>query len=331
MMTMRRAGAALLGAALLVLVAADGARAQAYPSKPIRFIIPFPASGFSDILGRIVAQKLSESVGQPVVNDNRPGASGNIGAEMVAKAQPDGYTLLINAFNYVINPSVMQLSFDPLKDFAAVSLIADGPPQVLAVGPSSPYRSVQEVIAAARARPGQLNFATAGTGTSPHLAVELLRSMTGIDVVMIPYKGSVLAVSAVVSGEIAVSIPNLPTVLPLLKSGKLRGLAVTSAKRSSSVPELPTMIESGFPGFEMGGFLGLLAPLKTPRGIIQKLNSEMVVLTKQRDFIDRLDTFGMQPVGSTPEEFAQFMRDQIAKWARVFKSAGGKPKQQGDS
>ncbi|HEV2008192.1 MAG TPA: tripartite tricarboxylate transporter substrate binding protein, partial [Burkholderiales bacterium] len=282
----------------------------------------FPASGFSDILGRIVAQKLSESVGQPVVNDNRPGASGNIGAEMVAKAQPDGYTLLINAFNYVINPNAMALSFDPLNDFAAISLIADGPPQVVAVGASSPFRSVQEIIAAARAKPAQLNFATAGIGTSPHLAVELLRSMTGIDVVMIPYKGSVLAVSAVVSGEIAVTIPNLPIVLPLLKSGKLRGLAVTSARRSASVPELPTMIESGFPGFEMSGFLGLLAPLKTPRSVIQKLNSEMVALAKQRDFIDRLDTFGMQPVGSTPEAFERFMREQIAKWGRVFKSAG---------
>lgn len=298
--------------------------AQTYPGKPIRFVIPFPASGFSDILGRVVGQKLSESVGQPVVNDNRPGASGNIGADMVAKAQPDGYTLLVNAFNYVINPSVTTLTFDPIRDFSPISRIADGPAQVLAVGQSSPFKSLKDVIAYARAKPGQLNFATAGVGTSPHLAVELLRSMTGIDVVEVPYKGSVLALSAVVSGEIGVSFPNIPVAMPMIKSGKLRGLAVSGAKRSTVFPELPTMAESGLPGFELSGFLGLLAPKKTPAAIVRRLNAEMVAMTKHADFIERLDGFGMQPVGSTPEAFELYMREQIARWSKVF--AATKPR-----
>lgn len=312
--------------AMACLAAQNEAMAQEYPSKPIRFIIPFPASGFSDILGRVVGKQLAESVKQPVVIDNRPGASGNIGADIAAKAQPDGYTLLINAFNYVINPSVMALPFDPIRDFAPVSLIADGPAQVMAVGPSSPFTTVKDVIAFARAKPGQLNFATAGTGTSPHLAVELLRSMTGIEVVQVPYKGSVLALSAVVSGEIAITFPNLPVAVPMLKAGKLRGLAVSSARRSPLLPDLPTMQESGLPGFELGGFLGLLAPRKTPPAIIKKLNGEMLVMTRQRNFIERLDTFGMQPVGTTPEAFEKFMINEIAKWAAVFKSAGATSK-----
>lgn len=312
--------------AMACLAAQNEAMAQEYPSKPIRFIIPFPASGFSDILGRVVGKQLAESVKQPVVIDNRPGASGNIGADIAAKAQPDGYTLLINAFNYVINPSVMALPFDPIRDFAPVSLIADGPAQVMAVGPSSPFTTVKDVIAFARAKPGQLNFATAGTGTSPHLAVELLRSMTGIEVVQVPYKGSVLALSAVVSGEIAITFPNLPVAVPMLKAGKLRGLAVSSARRSPLLPDLPTMQESGLPGFELGGFLGLLAPRKTPPAIIKKLNGEMLVMTRQRNFIERLDTFGMQPVGTTPEAFEKFMINEIAKWATVFKSTGATSK-----
>lgn len=307
--------------AIACLVMQSWAVAQEYPTKPIRFIIPFPASGFSDILGRVVGLRLADSVKQPVVIDNRPGASGNIGAEIAARAQPDGYTLLINAFNYVINPSVMTLPFDPIRDFAPISLIADGPAQVMAVGPSSPFTTVKDVIAYARAKPGQLNFATAGTGTSPHLAVELLRSMTGIEVVQVPYKGSVLALSAVVSGEIAITFPNLPVAVPMLKAGKLRGLAVSSARRSPVLPDLPTMQESGLPGFELGGFLGLLAPRNTPQAIIKKLNGEVIAMTRQRDFIERLDTFGMQPVGTTPEAFEKFMRDQIAKWAAVFKGA----------
>lgn len=299
--------------------------AQAYPGKPVRFVIPFPAGGFSDITGRVVAQKLSDSLGQPVISDNRPGASGNIGAEIVAKANPDGYTLLINSINFVINPSVIKAPFDPVGDFAGVSLIASGPPLVMSVNASSPWRSVKDVIAAARTQPGKLNFAISGPGSSPHLITELLKTMTGINVVQVPFKGSALAISSVISGDISVVFPNLPVVLSHLKSGRLRGLAVTSAKRTPALPDVPTMVESGLPGFDVEGFLGLLAPARTPRAVINKLSGEITKIAKQQDFIERYAAFGMDPVGSTPEEIDRFTRNQIAKWSKVLKQAGYTP------
>lgn len=309
--------------------AAAGAKSalqrDAYPTKPVRFVIPFPAGGFSDITGRVVAQRLSETVGQPVVCDNRPGASGNIGAEIAAKAAPDGYTLLINSINYVINPGVLKLPFDPVKDFAGVSLIASGPPLVMTVSAASPWKSVKDVIAAARAQPGKLNFANSGLGSSPHLSIELMQSMTGIKVVQVPYKGAALAISSLINGDIAAVFPNLPVVLPHLKTGRVRGLAVTSAQRNPALPDLPTMAEAGLPGFDVSGFLGLLAPSGTPRAIINRLHGEIAKMAKEPDFIERFSTFGMQPVGSTPAEMDRFTRDQIAKWAKVLKEAGVAP------
>ncbi|MBI4193756.1 MAG: tripartite tricarboxylate transporter substrate binding protein [Betaproteobacteria bacterium] len=300
--------------------------AQAYPNKPVRFVIPFPAGGFSDITGRVVAQKLADAVGQPVVSDNRPGASGNIGAEIVARAAPDGYTLLINSINYVINPSVVKAPFDPVKDFAGVSLIASGPPLVMTVNGSSPWKSVKDVIAAAKSQPGKLNFANSGPGSSPHLSIEVLQSMTGIKVAQIPFKGATLAISSLINGDIAVVFPNLPVILPHLKSGRVRGLAVTSAKRSAALPELPTMAESGLPGFDVSGFLGLLAPARTPPAILRRLSGEISAMAKQQDFIDRFAAFGMEPVGSTPEQCDRFTREQIARWAKVLKDAGYAPR-----
>ena len=320
-MTSLRSSAVLLSSVLLLLPA-GASFAQGYPNKPIRFVVPFPAGGFSDITGRVVAQKLSDSLGQPVVNDNRPGASGNIGAEIAARAAPDGYTLLINSINYVINPSVVKPPFDPIKDFSGVSLIATGPTLVMTVNAASPWKSVKDVIAAAKAQPGKLNFANSGLGSSPHLSIEVLQAMTGIRVVQVPYKGAALAISSLVSGDIAVVFPNLPVILPHLKSGRVRGLAVTSAKRSPAVPDLPTMAESGLPGFDVSGFLGLLAPAKTPRAIVTRLNGEIVRMTHQQDFIDRFAGFGMEPLGSTPEACDKFTRDQIAKWAKVLREAG---------
>ncbi|MBI4206414.1 MAG: tripartite tricarboxylate transporter substrate binding protein [Betaproteobacteria bacterium] len=302
-----------------------GASRQAFPTKPIRFVIPFPAGGFSDITGRVVAQRLAESVSQPVVSDNRPGASGNIGADLVAKAAPDGYTLLINSINYVINPSVVKAPFDPVRDFTAVSLIASGPPLVMTVSAATPWKSVKDVINAAKAQPGKLNFANSGLGSSPHLSIELLKSMAGINVVQVPYKGAALAIGSLIGGDIAVVFPNLPVVLPHLKSGRVRGLAVTSARRSPALPDLPTMAEAGLPGFDVSGFLGLLAPAKTPRSIIGQLNTEIVRMAREPDFIERFAAFGMQPVGSTPAEMDRFTREQIAKWAKVLKEAGVSP------
>jgi tripartite-type tricarboxylate transporter receptor subunit TctC len=302
------------------------ALAQTYPNKPIRFVIPFPAGGFSDVTGRVVAQRLSDSLGQPVISDNRPGASGNIGAEIVATANPDGYTLLINSINYVINPSVIKPPFDPVRDFAGVSLIASGPPIVMTVNAASPWKSVKDVISAAKAQPGKLNFAISGPGSSPHLITELIKNMTGINVVQVPFKGSTLAITSVISGDIAVVFPNLPVVVSHLKSGRLRALAVTSAKRTTVLPDVPTMAESGLGGFDVEGFLGLLAPAKTPRAVINKLQSEIAKIAKQPDFIERYAAFGMVPVGSTPEQLDNFTRGQIAKWSKVLKQAGYTPK-----
>lgn len=298
---------------------------QSYPTRPLRFVVPFPAGGFSDITGRVVAQKLSDRVGQPVVSDNRPGASGNIGADIVAKARPDGYTLLINSINFVINPSVIKPPFDPIRDFAGVSLVASGPPLVMSVSASSPWKSVKDVIAAAKAQPGKLNFAISGPGSSPHLTTELLRSMTGINVVQVPFKGAALAVGSVISGDIAVVFPNLPVALPHLQSGRLRGLAVTSAERSPVVPDIPTMAESGLAGFDIKGFLGLLAPAGTPGPVIRKLSGEIARMAKEHDFIERYASFGMQAVGSTPQEMDRFTRSQISKWSKVLTQAGYKP------
>ncbi len=327
-MAIMRISFALASAVIGLMVSAGGALAQSapgYPIKPIRFVIPFPPGGFSDVIGRIVGQKFSENVGQPVVADVRPGASGNIGAEIVAKANPDGYTLLINSFNFVANPSVMPLTFDPIRDFAAVSLIADGIPLVIAVHPSAPYKSVQELIAYARAKPGQLNFATSGTGTSSHLAAEMLKSQTGIQITQVPYKGTTLSLTALMAGEIAVSMPYVSGALAFLKSGKLRGLAVTGTQRSPTLRELPTMVELGFPGFEITGFIGLLAPAKTPRPIVDRLHREMVAITKQSDFVERIAVYDLQPVGSTPAEFAAYLEREIAKWTRILKSTGYRP------
>ena len=319
----------LLCSTLAVAATAEVAHAQGtaagtkpYPARTIRFVIPFSAGGFSDILGRIIGQKLSESVGQPVIMDNRPGASGNIGAELVAKAPPDGYTLLINSINYVINPGLIRPPFDPIRDFAAVSLIASGPPLVLAVHPSMPVKSVKELVALAKARPGELNFANSGIGTSPHLAGELLRDMTGIKIVQVPYKGSVQSIYAVISGEVAVTFPNLTVALPHMKTGKLRALAVTSIKRAAAAAELPTMDESGLRGFEVNGFIGLLAPAATPPAIVSLLNGEIVKMRKQPDFVERFESSGMEPVASAPDSFTRYMEHEIAKWNKIIKAAG---------
>jgi tripartite-type tricarboxylate transporter receptor subunit TctC len=320
-----RPAAALLAVMLPLLAPAPGSAAQAYPEKPIRFVIPFPPGSFSDVTGRLTGQKLSESVGQPVVMDTRSGASGNIGAEIVARAAPDGYTLLLNSFNYVGNPGAMLLSFDPIRDFAPISMVADGIPLVLVVGSTAPYKSVQDLIAQAKARQGQLNFATAGRGTSSHLSLLMVQQVTGARMNQVPYKGSSQAIGALVAGEIAAAIPYLNVVMPLLKAGRLRGLAVTGLKRTPSLPDLPTMVESGFPGLVITGFAGLLAPARTPQPVVARLHREIVAMGKQQDYVDRLAVYDLQPVGSTPQDFSKYLAAEIAKWKKVFSDAGEKP------
>jgi tripartite-type tricarboxylate transporter receptor subunit TctC len=240
----------------------------------------------------------------------------------VARAAPDGYTLLVNSINFVINPGVLKVPFDPVRDFAGVSLVATGPTLVVTVNASSPWKSVKDVIAAAKAQPGKLNFATSGIGSSPHLAVELLRSVAGTDVVQVPFKGAGPALTALMSGEVSVALPNAPVVLPHLKSGRLRALAVTSAKRSPALPDVPTMAESGLAGFDIQNFVGLLAPARTPQSITRRLSGDLARIAKQQDFVERYGAFGMEPVGSTPQEMERFTREQIAKWTAVLAGSG---------
>ncbi|MGQ0522066.1 MAG: Bug family tripartite tricarboxylate transporter substrate binding protein [Betaproteobacteria bacterium] len=318
--------AGLLAAQVLLPRAhAQSSPASAYPNKPVRFVIPFPPQGFSEVIGRVIAEKLSVAVQQPVVNDVRPGASGNIGAAIVAKAAPDGYTLLVNSFNFVANPGAMVLPFDPIKDFSPVSLVADGMPIIFVVNRSAPYKTPHDLLAAARAKPGALNFATAGRGTSSHLAIEMLRASAGIEVVQVPYKGTLLSFAALMGGDITASIAYLSSALPFLKSGQLRGLATTGTRRSPSVSDLPTMVELGFKDFTMTGFVGLLAPARTPRPIIEKLNRELSGISRQKDFVDRLTVYDMQPVAITPEAFGSYLRKEIARWSKVLHDAGYKP------
>ncbi len=314
--------AAALVAALAAALAAGPALAQAYPSKPIRMIIPFSAGGFSDVVGRVVGQKLSEALGQSIVIDNRPGASGIIGTSILVKAQPDGYTLLLNSFNHVVNPSLMTPPYHPIKDFAAVSLIADGPPLVMMVNPSTPAKSVKEFVALAKSRPGKLNYGSSGIGTSGHLIGELFKQATGANIVHVAYRGSGASMTAVVGGEVAMVSTYVPVALPQVQAGRLRPLAVTSAQRSRALPDVPTMAESGVEGVVFAGFAGMLAPAGTPRAIVARLHSEIVKMSKDSDFVRRYTAFDMNPIGSTPQELVRYMQDEIAKWAKVIQRAG---------
>ncbi|MCC7483494.1 MAG: tripartite tricarboxylate transporter substrate binding protein [Burkholderiales bacterium] len=324
---MRRAYlcAVLLVAAATLAAVAQRAGAQSYPSRPIRFVIPFPGGSFSEVTGRLIGQKLAESVGQPVVMDVRPGASGNIGAEIVVRSAPDGHTLLLNSFNYVSNPGVMPLSFDPLRDLSAVSLVADGVPLVFVVSAAAPYRTVQELIAQGKAKPGQLNWASSGRGTSSHLVILMLKQLTGLEVNHVPYKGTSQSFNALLGGEVTAATPYLNVAMPLIRSGRLRGLAVTGRQRSPALPDLPTMVEMGYAGLAITGFAGLLAPAGTPAPVIARLHREMVAIGKQKDFADRLAVYDLQPVASTPESFAKYLAAEIAKWKKVFHDAGEKP------
>ena len=295
--------------------------AQTYPSKPIRVIIPFIAGGFSDIVGRIVGQKMSESMGQPVVFDNRPGASGIIGTEIVARSQPDGHTLLLSSFNHVVNPSLMNPPFDPVKDFAAISLIADGPPLVMLVNPSMPVKNVKDLIDLAKAHPGKLNYGSSGIGTSGHLIGELFNLEAGINIVHVPYRGSNLFIPAAMSGEVSMVSTYMPTALPQIRSGRLRAIAVTGSRRSVVVPELPTMVESGVTGVVVSGFAGLLGPAALPPAIVKRLNQEVVKMCQSPDFIKRYESYDMTPLASSPQELVTFTEKELVKWAKVIKTA----------
>ena len=297
------------------------ALAQTYPAKPIRFLVGFPPSGTNDIVARAVAQKVQEFVGQSIVVENRGGANTAIATELAARAVPDGYTILLNAPGHATNPALIKLSFDPIRDFAFITLLAEAP-NLLVVHPSLPARNVKELIAVSKKHPGQINYGSSGIGTTVHLSGELFQYMTGAKWVHIPYKGGGPAVIELIAGQTSIYFGNMPTVIGHVRAGKLRPLAVTSSKRSAAEPEIPTVAESGVPGFDVTAWYGVSAPIKTPRPIIEKLNAEFVRAVKSPDLRDRLIAQGADPVGNTPEQYAAFVQNEITKWAKVIKAAG---------
>ncbi len=316
-----RAAMAGIAPAVLLLSFTVPAVAQPYPSKPVRFLVGFPPGGTNDIVARALAQKLTENVGQSFVIENRGGANTAIATEIAARAAPDGYTIMLNAPGHATNPSLMKLPFNSIKDFAFISLLAESQ-NLVVVHPSFPPRSVQELIAFSKKRPGEINFASSGTGTTVHLSAELFQYMAGVKWVHIPYKGGGPAVIELIAGQTSIMFSNVPTVIQHVRAGKLRPLAVTGAKRSSAAPGIPTVAESGIPGFEVTAWYGVSAPANTPRAIVEKLNGEIVRALNSPDLRERLISQGADPVGNTPEQYTAFMQNEIAKWAKVIQAAG---------
>jgi len=309
--------------AVAALPGMPAATADEYSSKPIRIIVPFAASGGGDIVVRLVAQKLSERFGYRMVVENRSGAGGNIGTAAVASAPADGYTLLMaNVAPMAINVSVdKNLPYDPAKAFAPITLLASFP-NVLVVHPSLPAHSLRDLIALARADPGKLTFASPGSGSTTHLAAELLKSAAGLDLVHVPYRGGGPALVGMLAGDVTLYFASLPAALPYIKSGQLRGLAVTSLKRWEATQDIPTVAELGFPGFEAVTWIGVVAPAGTPEPIVRKLNASFTEIMRDGEIADRLRTLGAEPLTSTPEEFAAYIKSEIAKWAKVVRNAG---------
>jgi tripartite-type tricarboxylate transporter receptor subunit TctC len=316
----RAAAAALLATAALHIC---NASAQAYPAKPIRLMVPFPPGGSTDIVARIVAQRLSAQLGQPLVVENRSGAGGTIGTAVVAKAAPDGYSLVVGTTStHVVAPSVYaKLEYDPVKDFAPVGLMAVTP-YLLVVHPAVQAKSVEELVDLMRAQPGRLNFASAGIGSTTHLAMEMLKFASGTFALHIPYNGNGPAGAAVIAGQVEILFGSLPAVLPHAKSGRVRALAVGTLKRSPSLPEVPTVAESGYPGFDASLWLAIMAPAGTPAPVIQRLNQEVVAAVSAPETRDLLDKNGAEVLTSTPAELAAMIRDGVAKYAKIVKLAG---------
>ena len=312
-------------AALLLAALSAAAHADVYPSRPIRFVVAFPPGGGTDIIARSIAQKLSERLSQQVLVDNRPGAGGNIGTDIVAKSAPDGYTMLMgSAGPLAINASLFQtMPFDPQRDLAPVTLAASTP-NVLVVNPSLKVATVKELVALAKASPGRINFASSGFGTPAQLAGELFNSMAGVKLVHVPYKGAAPALADLLGGQVQLMFSTMPPALPHVKDGKLRALAVTSLKRSPAAPDLPTLDEAGLSGFEANTWHGVVLPAGTPTPVVTTLNREIVAILHQPDVVERLSSQGAEPVGSTPEEFAAYIRSETLKWAKVVRESGAK-------
>ena len=304
------------------------ARAQNFPSRPITFVVPFAAGGLSDVPGRILAAEMQTRIGQSIIVENRPGASGVTGAQSVLRAEPDGYTLLVNALADVQNLHYLSVPYDPIKDFSLIGMVADGPPVVLIVNANLPYKSVTDVVAAAGANPDKISFGTSGPATSPAIAVTQLNALAKTSIAQVPYRGSGPAASAVVTGEVQGAFVFYSNARPLHEGGKVRALAVAAPKRMASWPEVPTMSEAGFAGFDHSGFVGLAAPGKTPAPILAFLNKHLNEAIGSPAFRQRLDPLGMsvpEPGANTPEKFAEFMRREIGRQAELAKLSGHAP------
>ena len=312
-------------ATLLVLLPALPAHAQGFPAKPVKIIVPVSAGGPTDVLTRVLGQKLAESWGQPLVVDNRAGGGSNIGFELAAKSPADGYTLLMAQPAFTVNVSLYKkLGYDPLRDFAPVSLVTTYP-LLLVSHPSVPARSVKELVAIAKANPGRLNCVSSGNGTTTHLAVEWFKTVAGVNLIHVPYKGAAPAITDLIGGHADLMFVSPPTVLTQIQQGRLRALAITSSARYHLLPGIATFTESGYPGFVVMGWYGLLAPAGTPRDVVMRLNADVVKALGVADVKERLSALGLDPVGSTPEQFTAWIKDEITRWSGVVKTSGAKP------
>jgi tripartite-type tricarboxylate transporter receptor subunit TctC len=308
-------------AAVLVAVSAPATAADPYPTRPIRFLVPNPPGGANDVLTRIVGQKLSEAMGQPVIVDNRPGGAGILATELVARAVPDGHTLLLGFNgNLAFTPALRRTPYDPVRDFAPVALVADS--QYLMVAHASVPNSLKAFVAYAKSRPGQINYSTAGSGSPSHLAAELFKQAAGINLVHVAYNGGAPAATAVMSGEAQLFVGSVPVTLPHVRAGRLLALGVTGSKRSAIAAEIPTIAEAGYPGFEVSAWYGVLVPARTPNAIIARLNAEILKLLRLPDAIEQMRRQGLDATGSTPEQFAAHIGREVPKWAGVVKNAG---------
>jgi tripartite-type tricarboxylate transporter receptor subunit TctC len=297
------------------------ATAQAWPSKPLRYIVPFPPGAFNDTLARTLAAELPKALGQPVVVENRPGGNTIIGTEAAAKSPPDGYTVFGAALPFSVVQNMHKTSFDVTRDFAPITL-AGVTPNLLVANPSAPFSNVKELVAYAKANPGKVNYASPGNGTSNHLSFELLKSMTGTFVTHITYKGSAPAVTDLIAGQVDVMFDNTPNVLPHVRAGKLRALAVSSKSRTQFAPEVPTVDESGVPGYDVNVWFGVVTVAGTPRDVVQRLNTEIVKVLTSPEVKERFGKAGVEVVAGTPEQFAGFIKSEVARWAKVMKDAG---------
>lgn len=316
---------AALGLALAAAFSSGAALAQAWPAKPIKLIVPFPAGGGTDIIGREVAQKVAASTGWTIVIDNKPGSGGNLGVDAAAKSPADGYTLVLGqTSNLAINPTLYsKLPYDPIKDLAPVSLVASAP-LVIVVAADSPYKTLADVVAASRAKPQSLNYATSGNGTVAHLATELFQRTANVQLTHVPYKGAAQGATDLIGGQVQLYVSSVPTLIGHIKNGKMRAIAVTSAKRADDLPQVPTIAESGYKGFDAVTWFGIAGPAKLPADVVARLNTEINKALKAPDLLKKLSDQGADVEGSTPEQFGKLIRDDMVRWGKVVKESGAK-------